>query len=183
MVGDYESVMLTNAGSSRFNDERTSGLVHALGHTGVPFDSASVADLASGKLKDYKVYIFCNLHWMTPEKERLLTDLRAKGKVVVLPESPFTEAELRKLLAAQGVHIWDDDPRDVIYANASCVALHSAAPGEKTIRLPRRAKVTMLYPERREMSADTDRIVFTPQGDGFSTTLFHTDFPGSGRRD
>ncbi len=175
VVGDYESVLLTNAGSSRFNDERTSGLVQALGHTGVPFDSASVVDLASGKLKDYKVYIFCNLHWMTPEKERLLTDLRAKGNVVVLPESPFTEAELRKLLAAHGVHIWDDDPRDVIYANVSCVALHSAVPGEKTIRLPRRAKVTMLYPERREMSADTDRIVFTPLGDGLSTTLFRTE--------
>ena len=175
VVGDYESVLLTNAGSSRFNDERTSGLVQALGHTGVPFDSASVVDLASGKLKDYKVYIFCNLHWMTPEKERLLAGLRAKGKTVVLPEGPLTEADLRKLLAAHGVHIWDDDPRDVIYANASCVALHSAVPGEKTIRLPRRAKVTMLYPERREMSADTDRIVFTPLGDGLSTTLFRTE--------
>ncbi len=174
-MGDYESVMLTNAGSSRFNDERTSGLVHALGHTGVPFDSASVADLASGKLKDYKVYIFCNLHWMTSEKERLLAGLRAKGKAVILPEAPLTEAELRKLLAAHGVHIWDDDPHDVIYANVSCVALHSAVPGEKTIRLPRRAKVTMLYPERREISADTDRIVFTPSGNGFSTTLFRTE--------
>jgi hypothetical protein len=30
----------------------------------------------------------------------------------------------------------------------------------------------MLYPERREISADTDRIVFTPQGNGLSTTLF-----------
>ncbi len=175
VVGDYESVMLTNAGSSRFNDERTSGLVNALGHTGVPFDSASVADLASGKLKDYKVYLFCNLHWMTPEKERLLALLRAKGKAVILPEAPLTEAELCRLLAAHGVHIWDDDPRDVIYANASCVALHSAVPGEKTIRLPRRAKVTMLYPERREMSAGTDCIVFTPPGDGFSTTLFRTE--------
>ena len=175
VVGDYESVLLTNAGSSRFNDERTSGLVHALGHTGVPFDSASVADLASGKLKNYKVYIFCNLHWMTPEKERLLAGLRAKGKAVILPEAPLAEVDLRKLLAAQDVHIWDDDPCDVIYANASCVALHSAAPGEKTIRLPRRAKVTMLYPERREIAADTDRIVFTPQGNGLSTTLFRTD--------
>ena len=175
MVGDYESVMLTNAGTSRFNDERTSELVHALGHAGGPFDSASVADLASGKLKDYKVYIFCNLHRMTSEKERLLADLRAKGKAVILPEAPLTEAELRKLLVTHGVHVWDEDPRDVIYANASCVALHSAVPGEKTIRLPRRAKVTMLYPERREISADPDRIVFTPSGNGFSTTLFRTE--------
>ena len=52
------------------------------------------------------------------------------------------------------------------------MALHSAVPGEKTIRLPRRARVTMLYPERREIAADTDRIVFTPPGTGLSTTLF-----------
>ena len=30
----------------------------------------------------------------------------------------------------------------------------------------------MLYPERREIAADTDRIVFTPSGTGLSTTLF-----------
>ena len=41
--------------------------------------------------------------------------------------------------------------------------------------VPRRAKVTMLYPERRAIAADTDRIVFTPQGDGMSTTLFRTE--------
>ena len=175
VVGDYESVLLTNAGSSRFNDERTSGLVHALGHTGVPFDSASVVDLASGKLKDYKMYLFCNLHWMTPEKERLVAGLRAKGKTVVIPETPLTTDDLRKLFAAHGIHIWDEDSRDVIYASAACVALHTATPGEKTIRLPRRAKVTMLYPERREIAADTNRIVFTPVGATFSTTLFRVE--------
>ena len=172
VVGDYESVLLTNAGSSKFNDERTSGLVNALGHAGVPFDSASTVDLASGKLKDYKVYIFCNLHWMTPEKEHLVAELRAKGRRVILPETPLSAADLRPLLTAHGVHIWDDNPGDIIYANASCVALHSAVPGEKTIRLPRRARVTMLYPERREIAADTDRIVFTPPGTGLFTTLF-----------
>ena len=30
----------------------------------------------------------------------------------------------------------------------------------------------MLYPERRELGASSDRIVFTPQGDGMSTTIF-----------
>ena len=172
VVGDYESVLLTNAGSSKFNDERTSGLINALGHAGVPFDSASTVDLASGKLKDYKVYIFCNLHWMTPEKERLVAELRAKGRSAILPETPLATDDLRQLLTARGVHIWDDNPGDIIYASSACVALHSAVPGEKTIRLPRRARVTMLYPERREIAADTDRIVFSPSGAGLSTTLF-----------
>jgi hypothetical protein len=172
VVGDYESVMLTNAGSSRYNDERTTGLVNALGHAGVPFDSAGIADLASGKLKDYKVYIFANLHLMTPEKERLVSGLRARGKAVVLPEKPLTAKDLRALFAANGVHIWNEDANSAVYASAACVALHCATPGEKVISLPRRAQVEMLYPERREIAADTDRIVFTPSSTGMSTTLF-----------
>ena len=155
-----------------FCHERTSGLVYALGHTGVPFDTASVADVASGRLKDYKLYIFCNLHHLTPEKERLVAELRGKGRTVHLPENPMTAAGLRALFAKEGIHIWNDDADTAVYASASCVALHCAKPGERTIRLPRRAKVTMLYPERREFGASSDRIVFTPQGDGMSTTIF-----------
>ncbi|MBR2837393.1 MAG: hypothetical protein IKE55_01275 [Kiritimatiellae bacterium] len=172
VVGDFESVLYTNADSGMYCFDRTSGLVYALGHTGVPFDSASVADVASGKLKDYKVYIFCNLHHMTPGKERLVAKLRAKGRTVLLPEKPLSSAELSALFAKEGIHVWNADADSAVYASASCVALHCATPGEKTIRLPRRAKVTMLYPERREVSAGTDRIVFTPQGDGMSTTIF-----------
>ena len=177
VVGDYESVMLTNAGSSRFNDQRTTDLVNAIGHAGVPFDTASTVDLASGKLKDYKVYIFCNLHFRTPEKDRLVSDLRARGKTAVLPENPLTSKELRKLFAENGVHVWNDDPDAAVYASAACVGFHCASGGEKTIRLPRRARVTMLYPERRAFAADTDCIVFTPAGKGMSTTLFRLDTP------
>ena len=172
VVGDFESVMYTNADSPMFCHERTSGLVYALGHTGVPFDTASVADVASGRLKDYRMYFFCNLHHKTPEKEQIVKDLRAKGKTVLLPENPMTSAELRELFAKEGIHIWNDDADSAIYASASCVALHCATGGEKVIRLPRRAKVTMLYPERREIAADTDRVVFTPPCDGMSTTIF-----------
>jgi len=177
VVGDYESVMLTNVGSSRFNDQRTTDLVNALGHAGVPFDTASTVDLASGKLKDYKVYIFCNLHFHTPEKDRLVADLRARGKAVVMPENPMKAKDLRDLFAANGVHVWNDDPDAAVYASAACVGFHCASGGEKTIRLPRRARVTMLYPERREIATDTDHIVFTPAGKGMSTTLFRLDTP------
>ena len=177
VVGDYESVMLTNAGSSKFNDERTTGLVNSLGHAGVPFDTASTVDLASGRLKDYKVYIFCNLHFHTPEKDRLVADLRARGKKVVIPEKPLTAKDLRALFAANGVHVWNDDPDAAVYASAACVGFHCASGGEKTIRLPRRARVTMLYPERRAIAADTDRIVFTSARKGMSTTLFRLDTP------
>ena len=177
VVGDYESVMLTNAGSSRFNDQRTTDLVNALGHAGVPFDTASTVDLASGKLKDYKVYIFCNLHFRTPEKDRIVADLRVRGKTVVLLDNPMTAKDLRALFAANGVHVWNDDPDAAVYASAACVGFHCASGGEKTIRLPRRARVTMLYPERRAVAADTDRIIFTPARKGMSTTLFRLDAP------
>jgi hypothetical protein len=50
-------------------------LHNALGHAGVPFDSASIVDLASGKLKDYKVYVFCNLHLRTPSETGMSTTL------------------------------------------------------------------------------------------------------------
>ena len=177
VVGDYESVMLTNVGSSKFNDQRTTDLVNALGHAGVPFDTASTVDLTSGRLKDYKVYIFCNLHFHTSEKDRLVADLRMRGKTVVLPTSPLTAENLRTLFAANGVHVWNDDPDVAIYANAACVGIHCASGGEKTIRLPYRARVSMLYPEHRVIAADTDRIVFTPANEGMSTTLFGLDTP------
>ena len=172
VVGDFESVLYTNADTVSFCHRRTSGLLHALGHAGVPFDTASVADVVSGKLKGYKVYVFCNLHHMTSDKDRLVASLRAKGRTVLVPEKPMTATELRTLFAKVGVHVWNNDPDSAVYANASCVALHCASPGEKVIRLPRRAKVTMLYPESRIIAVATDRIVFTPQGTGMSTTIF-----------
>jgi len=79
---------------------------------------------------------------------------------------------LRACFAKCGVHVWNRDPDAAVYANASCVALHCASPGEKAISLPRKAKVTMLYPERREFASCADRIVFTPSETGMSTTLF-----------
>ena len=176
VVGDYESVMLTNAGSSKFNDQRTTELVNALGHAGVPFDTASTVDLASGQLKDYKMYIFCNLHFHTPGKDRLVAGLRARGKTVVLPEKPLTAKDLRALFAANGVHVWNDDPDAAVYASAACVGFHCASGGEKTIRLPRRAKVTMLFPERRPIAENTNKIVFTPSTNGMSTTLFRLEW-------
>lgn len=176
VVGDYDSVAYVSVpGRENEHQRRTTDLVNALGRVGVPFDSAEVADVAGGGLKDYKVYLFCNLVNMTPEKRKLLDSLRSKGRTVVLPDVETAPAALRGMLSAAGVHIWNDDPQSAIYANASCVALHSATPGEKTIRLPAPRKVTMLYPERRLVSGKTDRIVFTPAARTLSTTLFKVE--------
>lgn len=176
VVGDYDSVMYVAVPGQEVRHQRQStDLVNAFGHAGVPFDSAELADVASGKLKDYKVYLFCNLVHRTPEKMRIVEALKARGKTVVLPDVPTDAAELRRLLAVAGVHIWNADPQTAIYANASCVALHSAVPGEKTIRLPSPRRVTMRYPEERLVSERTDTIVFTPREQTISTTLFTFD--------
>lgn len=176
VVGDYDSVAYVSVpGREGEHQRRTTDLVNALGHAGVPFDTAEVADVASGALKDYKVYLFCNLVNVTPEKRALVDSLRAKGRAVVLPDVATDPAALRGMLSAAGVHVWNDDPQTAVYANASCVALHSALPGEKTIRLPAPRKVTMLYPERRLFSEKTDRIVFTPSARTLSTTLFKVE--------
>jgi hypothetical protein len=71
--------------------------------------------------------------------------------------------------------VWSDDPGAAIYASAACVGIHCASGGEKTIRLPYRSRVEMLYPERRVIASDSDRIVFTPSETGMSTTLFRID--------
>lgn len=233
VVGDYESVMFTNVKPPYGpGNVVTSRQVRELGHAGVPFDSASFADLAAGRLKDYKVYLFPNLFYATPEKRAVVERLRAAGKTCVWLYAPgylgpdgasvdgvaaltgirvrpaaerratglqqllevcdprartvdnyavrgndvlccsglLSAQALRGLFRARGVFIYGEDPADSLYANASFVALHNAKAGPRTIRLPRPAKVTMLYPERREMGTGIEEIRFDAAGP--ATTLF-----------
>ena len=235
VVGDYESVMFTNVKPPfTLGDTVTSRQVRELGHAGVPFDSASFGDLAAGRLKDYKVYLFPNLFYVTPEKRAVVERLRAAGKTciwlyapgyltpdgasvdgvsgltgirvrpasaprpglqpVVEPDDPhavrtdnyalkgndvlcctglLSAEALRGLFRARGVFVYSDDVADSLYANASFVALHNAKAGPRILHLPRPSKVTMLYPERREMGDGLTEIRFdaaTP-----ATTLFRCE--------
>ena len=89
VVGDYESVMFTNVKPPfTLGDTVTSHQVRELGHAGVPFDSASFGDLAAGRLKDYKVYLFPNLFYVTPEKRTVVKRLRAAGKTCIWLYAP-----------------------------------------------------------------------------------------------
>lgn len=89
VVGDYESVMFTNVKPPfTLGDTVTSRQVRELGHAGAPFDSASFADLAAGRLKDYRVYVFPNLFYATPEKRAVVARLRAAGKTCIWLYAP-----------------------------------------------------------------------------------------------
>ena len=138
-------------------------LANTLCCAGAPFDSASMADVMSGRLKKYKAYIFPNLHYVTDEKRSTLQRLRRQGAKlalvgamgepndVVFDKAP-TRAQLRTFLSDAGVHIYNDDADAAVYANASYVALHNANAGRRTIRLPRAARVTELFADFKALA-------------------------------
>ena len=226
------------------------------------FDSVSFADLASGQLRDYKIYIFLNCLHLTPEKRAVINRLKNNGHTLVwlfAPDcltdkdisdttaasamagmdiafnptyfSPFTKLadgrlmgtkdhgdigplfsiidvnaktlgtlasdskfvtyasrkfdnwesvlcttalldriELRRLFTDRGLHRFNDNPDDVIYANQSFLAVHAAKGGQRHITLPRTARVTMLMPEKR-LIGDSLKD-FTIDLPAISTTLF-----------
>ena len=156
-------------------------LANTLCCAGAPFDSASMADVMSGRLKKYKAYIFPNLHYVTDEKRGTLQRLRRQGAKlalvgamgepndVVFDKAP-TRAQIRTFLSDAGVHIYNDDADAAVYANASYVALHNANAGRRTIRLPCAARVTELYPRSRRVSSRCTEFSF--ETSGTATTIF-----------
>ena len=260
-VGDYESVMFTNVtGQGReLSVLITSAQVREFVHAGVPFDTYSFADLASGNIRDYKLYFFPNLFYLTPEKRAVIEKLKAAGKMVVFLYAPgyltadgasvesmsaltgmkirqdnrlfeslttlsetgdvmksyvvcqfsplfriedpaarplgtlklsdgeavtyaakgpvrlcttgfLSRQALRGLFAEAGIHVYTDDTAVSLYANKSWVAVHSAAAGRQRLHLPRKASVTMMYPQQKKIGEGLKTIEFdVPQS---STTLF-----------
>jgi hypothetical protein len=100
-IGDYANIMYSNVVRRCSLYENTVTLFwRELSHTGVPCDAASFQDLASGKLKDYKVYIFPNLYYATPEQRQLVKKLQQRGAIILwffapgylTPSGPSLEA-------------------------------------------------------------------------------------------
>lgn len=200
-VGDYESVLFSavpGKGQQKTN-AATTQLITTLGHTGVPFDAASMKDLSSGKLKDYRVYIFGNLHYLTEEKlaaVRRLRELDAKlvfiGKEsgLLTPNGPNSEsarllqalgrveqagqnaAHWKTVLRECGVHVYNEDETASFYANAGHVALHVGNAGKHRIDLPIKMRVTELYPEYKDIGLVTT-IGF--ESTGVQTFIFSTE--------
>ena len=199
VVGDYESVMFSHVDWPPTSLQNLmTDQVNELGGAGAPFDSASFADLSSGGLRDYKVYVFPNLYYVTPRKAAVVARLRAAGKrlvwlgpagrldangvrarpwaapgEIVSPDRALNRTELRALYRDWGVHVYNDDDAAAVYACASYVGLHNAKAGPKTIRLPQASRVTELYPERRSFGESLRAFTFEARGP--ATTLFRID--------
>lgn len=194
MVGDYESMMFSNI---RMNCEMHTKLatiqVYEMMSAGIPCDFASFNDLASGKLKDYKVYFFPNLLYRTPEKERVIGQLLAAGKSVLCTgeagfltpsgvdskeniltmlrkEAPLKASFWREFCREKGVHVWNEDADTSIYANAGYVAIHTASAGKRTVNLPKTKKVIELFPGNQVLGDCLSNIVINAPGP--STFIF-----------
>ena len=172
VVGDWESVLMADPRSQKDNVARTTGLVNALGGCGVPFDAASIADLSAGRLKDYKAYVFCNLDLHTPEKDALVSSLRESGRCVLMQDSPLSKSNLREWIVGAGIHRWCIDNDTAVYANSSVLALHGIGKATRRVSLPARSRVTLLYPERREIGDGADEFEYAPGADGGWTAIF-----------
>ena len=263
VIGDYENAIYSATDMpTRLLNISTSYQMKELSYSGAPFDSVSFADLASGKLRDYKIYIFLNVNHLTPEKRTVINNLKNNGHTLVwlfAPDcltdkdisdttaasamagmniafnptffSPFTKladgrlmgtkdhgdigplfsvndtnaktlgtlasdskfvtyasrkfdnwesvlcttalldrVELRKFFADRGLHRFNDNPNDVIYANKSFLGIHAKEGGQRHITLPRTARVTMLLPEKRLVGENLKD--FTIDLPAVSTTLF-----------
>ena len=198
VAGDYESVMFTHAEYPPLKENLAmTDLANTLCCAGAPFDSASMADIANGRLKRYKAYIFPNLHYVTNEKRDIVRRLRRQGAklawigevgaigpkglvsagLVESDDTVFNTApnlvQLRAFLSAAGVHFYNGDADAAVYANASYVALHTARSGHRTIRLPHPARVTELFPESRLVSERCSEFSF--DSSGTATTIFHLE--------
>jgi hypothetical protein len=74
------------------------------------------------------------------------------------------------LIRRAGVHIYLDDPSDILYACESYVGVFTREGGEKTLRLPRQVKVREALQDRMIHEDPTD--VVTWQAESYSSYLF-----------
>lgn len=88
-VGDFKSIIFSNVlGGSPAYTNPVSMLFRELSHTGAPVDTASFNDLASGQLKDYKLYIFPNLYYVTPDQVKVVQQLQRQNKAILWLYAP-----------------------------------------------------------------------------------------------
>ena len=97
------------------------------------------------------------------------------GSTVILSTVPFIHRELfRNIFRNSGVHIYTDNTGDVSYISKGLIGMHSAAGGQKKIRLASPAgKITRLLPEQTDFPAG-DEINFEMSPS--ETVLFKVEY-------
>ena len=78
-------------------------------------------------------------------------------------------------MKAAGVHLYTDDTNDVFFANRSLVGIHTVTGGEKTLRLPNKARrITRVLPDEALVAENTDTATFTTPK--IATVLFTIEY-------
>ncbi|MBQ9789912.1 MAG: hypothetical protein IJW31_10000 [Lentisphaeria bacterium] len=100
-VADYESLLYMCATRwDKLYKQTVSDFVVELTHSGVPFETLSLADLERIDLDKFKVYVFPNLYYATPEKLALVNKLKKMGKKVFFSFAPGYLTENGRSLAS-----------------------------------------------------------------------------------
>lgn len=89
---------------------------------------------------------------------------------VFVPKPNMSAGTLRELARQAGVHIYCDQD-EVLYVNDRFVALHTAKPGRKSIRFPRRLGTIRELFTNTVMAANSDEVVVDCPNP--TTLLFH----------
>ncbi|MBE6358694.1 MAG: hypothetical protein E7057_05535 [Lentisphaerae bacterium] len=90
VVCDFESIIYHTCSGKRSQAlyGLLSGSVSELSHCGVPFDMVNFSDLAHPGIKDYKAYIFLNAIYLSPEKRKIIDELKKKNKSLAFIYAP-----------------------------------------------------------------------------------------------
>jgi len=75
--------------------------------------------------------------------------------VVFTAAVPLPAELLRAFAAFSGTHVYSDSDDDLVFADESLLAIHSARPGRRTFRLPRPARVWDLICDRLHSETTT----------------------------
>ena len=84
------------------------------------------------------------------------------GSTTYLCSTPVVSAsELQKIAKNIGIHTYCDSGKGVVFANNSMIALHTATPGEYTLKAKSPVKWTMVFPENRAYPKTQAELTFT----------------------
>ena len=152
-----------------------------LGSCGTPYDVFDISDFADileekdteGKPR-YKAAVFLIPH-ATEAMTQAIALWERSGRSYLRADqlAPLLDAkEVYDLCCKAGIHCWAQ-PGDVLYANANWLVLHAATEGEKTLMLPRKAKVREVCADGETCEVVTDRL--TVQLRQYETKLYRVE--------
>lgn len=89
IVGDFESLIyMCTRRWDRIYTQMISELQRELSHSGTSFETIAFTDLEKAEADQFKVYLFPNLFYATPEKVNAIERLKKMGKILLFSYAP-----------------------------------------------------------------------------------------------